>query len=461
MKLSILYESRNPKQPTDLSLVAASTKNGVRLEKYPVNFYSGKIGGKSEGKIVLGYHDAKGSFRTTGPIIGIVQSKKDSNSWLIKTENNGSYYYKIEMPENTLIATYNRYLKNAKLPFYTYDQTTNKHINKTGVRNEAVDGWAYWDNTIINAASKPTRKPKTTIEAYNYLLYWAWHNYTNSDGSGYGLESLIEFLSQNKRLHKSIKDIITAFPNANEAAIARLKRLEPTADPESDHNISNEPEPTAEPEPNRNISNEPELDKPELDLETGQSTEEPIQNTSADTSSALDSDPHIDLSFDSDSGSVEMPASDPQQTAPEEASPEVVALNSKKFTKLLTNLLEMDPQTAPKRLRKVIAEFLELGPEPAYWGRCFVDDQNQDLVYRLEDYERLCMVKAFWAGDNRKSNERREIEWSKMGLMMRAFVSSLRNTIDSELTGSRAALNTALKLLINKIRKINPSFYST
>ena len=71
------------------------------------------------------------------------------------------------------------------------------------------------------------------------------------------------------------------------------------------------------------------------------------------------------------------------------------------------------------------------------------------------------MVKAFWAGDNRKSNERREIEWPKMDQMTKAFVGGLRNTIDSELASSRASLNTALEQLINKIHQIYPSFYTT
>ena len=152
-----------------------------------------------------------------------------------------------------------------------------------------------------------------------------------------------------------------------------------------------------------------------------------------------------------------MPASNTQQKAPEEASPEVVALNSKKFIKLLTNLLDMDPEEAPKRLRKVISQFLELRHEPASWGKCFVDDQDSDLVLCLEDYDRLCKVKAFWAGDNRKSNERRELEWSQMDQMMKAYVGGLQNTIDSQLAGSYKSLKTALKQLIDKIRKIDPS----
>jgi hypothetical protein len=153
-----------------------------------------------------------------------------------------------------------------------------------------------------------------------------------------------------------------------------------------------------------------------------------------------------------------MPASNSQRVESQEASPEVVALNTTKFTKLLTKMLEMDPETAPKRLRKVISEFLMLRHEPAKWGKCFVDDQDSDLVYRLEDYERLCMVKAYWAGDNRKQMERRELEWSEFDQKTKAFVLAFRNTIDTALADSKEKLKAALKLLINKIRQIDPSF---
>jgi hypothetical protein len=68
------------------------------------------------------------------------------------------------------------------------------------------------------------------------------------------------------------------------------------------------------------------------------------------------------------------------------------------------------------------------------------------------------MVKAYWAGDSRKSMERREIEWRAMDQRMKAFVNSLRYNIDTELADSKDKLKNALKLLIDKIRLIDPSF---
>ena len=571
MKLSILYESRNPKQPTDLSLVATqSTKDGAIRGKYPVNFYSGKIGNKSNGKVVLGYHDKDDKFKTTGPIVGIVQSKKAPDRWLIKTENNGPYYYSIQMPEATVMATYNRYLKGTAatpIPIYAYDQNTKKHINKKDAGKRANEGWSYYNGTTISKNNMPTRKPKTSVEAYNYLMYWAYHNHrSHSAASTSDYHDLIAYLSGGKKLSKGISDIVKAFPNAQYAVTKRLKYIEeeedklfelnldddsgvardeepapePAPKPDNDDYLFDsslpapapapkpepEPEPTPKPTPelDPHIELEPrepdqsgsdadrlqtaglmstwlaqiadqsgsdadrlqtelsdleqeiarlttslegdpasantaniikELDKCLTKLSALQAEADAVQDTSADDSSALDQDTHQGQA--SDSGSVEMPASNPQQTAPEEASPEVVALNSKKFIKLLTKLLEMDPEEAPKRLRKVISEFLELRHEPASWGKCFVDDQDSDLVWRLEDYDRLCSVKAFWAGDNRKSNERRELEWSKMNQEMKAFVGGLRNTVDSDLVKARASLKIALKQLIDKIRQIDPS----
>lgn len=568
MKLSILYESRNPKQPTDLSLVAMqSTKDGATRGKYPVNFYSGKIGKKSNGKVVLGYHDKEDKFRTTGPIVGIVQSKKAPDRWLIKTINDSRpAYYSIQMPEATVMSTYNRYLtlnQSTPIPIYTYDQNTKKHINKKDTRRRDNEGWSYYNGTTISKSNMPTRKPKTSVEAYDYLMYWAYHNnQLQSAADAISHDQLIEFLSYGKRLSKSIRDIVAAFPNAKEAVIKRLKYIETEEDKEFELNLDDdsgvardeepEPEPTPKPTQEPTPKPTPELD-PHLELEPrepGQSgsdadrlqaelsaldqeteamlagiraslqeadpestlsdrsvadhdrlqTElsdlqqeierltaslegdpasantaniikelekcltkltalraeaDAVQDTSTDEASALDPDTHRDQ--DTDSGSVEMPASNTQQKAPEEASPEVVALNSKKFIKLLTNLLDMDPEEAPKRLRKVISQFLELRHEPASWGKCFVDDQDSDLVLRLEDYDRLCKVKAFWAGDNRKSNERRELEWSQMDQMMKAYVGGLQNTVDSLLAGSYKSLKTALKQLIDKIRKIDPS----
>lgn len=520
MKLSILYESRNPKQPTDLSLVATqSTKDGARRGKYPVNFYSGKIGKKSSGKVVLGYHDKDDKFRTTGPIVGIVQSKKAPDRWLIKTENNGPYYYSIQMPEATVMSTYNRYLKgtaSTPIPIYTYDQNTKKHTNKKDAGKIAnQEEWSYYNGTKISMNKMPTRKPKTSVEAYDYLMYWAYHNHGgNSLAATSNYDDLIEFLSNRKRLSKSINDIVAAFPNAKEAVVKKLKNLaihnpefelnldddsgvpkdeepeatpvpapestpEPAPKPDNDDYLFDsslpaqapkpDPEPVPEPaeastpEPDPEITPKPtETPEPDtghdLDMNYGLD-EQPAQDTSTDEASALEPDTHRDQ--DTDSGSVEMPPSSIEASKPnEEASPEVVALNTKKFTKLLMKMFEMDPETYPNRLRKVITEFLELRHEPAKWGKCFVDDQDSDLVYRLEDYERLCMVKAFWSGDNRKSNERRELEWPKMDQKMKAFVNSLRHNIalSFSLADSKEKLKAALKILINKIRQIDKNF---
>ena len=213
MKLSILYESRNPKQPTNLSLVATqSTQDGVRRGQYPVNFYSGKIGKKSNGKVVLGYHDKDNKFRTTGPIVGIVQSKKAADRWLIKTENNGPYYYSLQMPEATVMATYNRYLKgtaSTPIHFYTFDQNTKKHTNKKDAGKRANEDWSYYNGTTISKNNMPSRKPKTSVEAYDYLMYWAYHNQSlQSAADAIPYDKLIEFLSSGKRLSKSISEII-------------------------------------------------------------------------------------------------------------------------------------------------------------------------------------------------------------------------------------------------------------
>lgn len=492
MKLSILYESRNPKQPTDLSLVAMqSTKDGARRGKYSVNFYSGKIGKKSSGKVVLGYHDKDDKFRTTGPIVGIVQSKKAPDRWLIKTENNGPYYYSIQMPEATVMSTYNRYLKgtaSTPIPIYTYDQNTKKHTNKKDAGKIAnQEEWSYYNGTTISKNNMPTRKPKTSVEAYDYLMYWAYHNHgANSLAATSNYDDLIGLLSNRKRLSKSINDIVAAFPNAKEAVVKKLENLafhnkefeinldddsgvpkdeEPEATP--DATTAPDPEPVPEPaeasapEPDPEITPKPtETPEPDtgydLDMNYGLD-EQPALDTSTDEASALEPDTHRDQ--DTDSGSVEMPPSSIEASKPnEEASPEVVALNIKKFTKLLTKMFEIDPETYPNRLRKIIKEFLELRHEPAKWGKCFVDDQDSDLVYRLEDYERLCMVKAYWTGDGRKHMERREVEWRKMDQKMKAFVNSFRYNIDTVLADSKEKLKAALKILINKIRQIDKNF---
>ena len=404
----------------------------------------------------------------------------------------------------------------------------------------------------------PARKPKTSVEAYDYLMYWAYHNHRrHSTAATSDYHDLIAFLLNEKRLSKGIRDIVAAFPNARSAVIKRLKYIETEEDKEFELNLdvdepataeepeatpvpasapesTPEPAPKPEPEPREPGQSGSDADRLQAELSAlDQETEamlasitaslqeadpestlsdrsvadhdrlrtqlsdleqeiarltaslegdpasantaniikelekcltrltalraeaDAVQDTNTDEASALDQDTHRDQ--DTDSGSVEMPASNTQQKAPEEASPEVVALNSKKFIKLLTNLLDMDPEEAPKRLRKVISQFLELRHEPASWGKCFVDDQDSDLVLCLEDYDRLCKVKAFWAGDNRKSNERRELEWSQMDQMMKAYVGGLQNTIDSQLAGSYKSLKTALKQLIDKIRKIDPS----
>lgn len=576
MKLSILYESRNPKQPTDLSLVATqSTKDGARRGKYPVNFYSGKIGKKSSGKVVLGYHDNNDKFRTTGPIVGIVQSKKTPDRWLIKTINDSRpAYYSIQMPEATVMSTYNRYLKgtaSTPIPIYAYDQNTKKHINKKDAGRRANEGWSYYNGTTIRKSNMPTRKPKTSVEAYDYLMYWAYHNnQLPSAADAISHDQLIEFLSNGKKLSKSIGDIVAAFPNAKEAVIKRLNFLkaelygldrefelnldddsgvagdeEPEATPDAttapDPEPVPEPKPKPEPEPeieleprepdrsgsdhvrtqaeltdleqeieaevarltaslqetdpestlsDRSVADHDELQTELSDLEKEiarlttslegdpasantaniikelqkcltkldalQAQADAVQDTAAEGSSALDQDTHQGPMSDSDS--VEMPATNSQRAESQEASPEVVALNTKKFTKLLTKMFEIDPETYPNRLRKIIKEFLELRQEPAKWGKCFVDDQDSDLVYRLEDYERLCMVKAYWTGDGRKHMERREVEWRKMDQKMKAFVNSFRYNIDTVLADSKEKLKAALKILINKIRQIDKNF---
>lgn len=395
------------------------------------------------------------------------------------------------MPEATVMATYNRYLKGTAatpIPIYAYDQNTKKHINKKDAGKIAnQEDWSYYNGTKISMNRMPTRKPKTSVEAYDYLMYWAYHNHGgNSLAATSNYDDLIEFLSNRKRLSKSINDIVAAFPNAKEAVVKKLKNLaihnpefelnldddsgvpkdeEPEATPDAttalDPAPAPEPAEASTPEPDPEITPKPtETPEPDtghdLDMNYGLD-EQPAQDTSTDEASALEPDTHRDQ--DTDSGSVEMPPSSIEASKPnEEASPEVVALNTKKFTKLLMKMFEMDPETYPNRLRKVITEFLELRHEPAKWGKCFVDDQDSDLVYRLEDYERLCMVKAFWSGDNRKSNERRELEWPKMDQKMKAFVNSLRYNIDTVLADSKEKLKAALKLLINKIRKIDKDF---
>jgi len=478
MKLSILYESRNPKQPTDLSLVATqSTKDGTRRGKYPVNFYSGKIGKKSNGKVVLGYHDKDDKFRTTGPIVGIVQSKKAPDRWLIKTDNNGSYYYSLQMPEATVMATYNRYLKgttSTPIPIYTYDQNTKKHINKKDVGKRANEDWSYYNGTTIKKNNMPTRKPKTSVEAYDYLMYWAYHNnQLPSAADAIPYDKLIEFLSSGKRLSKGISDIVVTFPNAKEAVIKRLIFLEEEEDKKFELNLDDdtataeepapeqkpEPEPTVAPwlapEPVSNDTNQPNQDREPNVLSTDL---EPIQDTSADDSSALDADTHQDQA--SDSGSVEMPTSEIQQADLDEvqASPEVKKANSDKFIKLIKQLFSLDPIDKPKRTLKAATEFMGFLGLPALWGKCYEGGPGQWLDGYIEDYARMCKVKAFWAGDSRRDQNRRDAEWLNMTKNDRSYMSYHRDSIDQKVTEAKTSLTSELAKHITKIRTIYPSF---
>lgn len=565
MKLSILYESRNPKQPTDLSLVATqSTKDGAARGKYPVNFYSGKIGYKSSGKVVLGYHDKEDKFRTTGPIVGIVQSKKAPDRWLIKTINDSRpAYYSIQMPEATVMSTYNRYLtlnQSTPIPIYTYDQNTKKHINKKDTRRRDNEGWSYFNGTTINKSNMPTRKPKTSVEAYDYLMYWAYHNHRrHSTAATSDYHDLIAILLNEKRLSKGIRDIVAAFPNARSAVIKRLKYIETEEDKEFELNLdvdepataeepeatpvpASAPESTPEPapkpeqeprEPNQSGSDADRLQAELTDLEqeieaevarltASLQAEDPestlsdrsvadhdrlqtelsdleqeiarltvslegdpasantvniikelekcltkltalraeadaVQDTTAEESSALDQDTHQGQA--SDSGSVEMPSSEIQRADPEEtqASPEVKKANSDKFIMLMKQLFSLDPIEKPKRTLKAATEFMGFLGMPALWGKCYEGGPGQWLDGYIEDYARMCKVKAFWAGDSRRDVNRRDAEWPNMTKNDKSFMLYHRDTIDQKVTAAKSSFTSELAKHITKIRTLYPS----
>jgi hypothetical protein len=467
MKLSILYESRNPKQPTDLTLVATqTTKDGAMRGKYPVNFYSGKIGYKSSGKVVLGYHDKDDKFKTTGPIVGIVQSKKAPDRWLIKTINdNRPAYYNLQMPEATVMSTYNRYLKgtaSTPIPIYTYDQNTKKHINKKDTRRRANEGWSYYNGTTISKSNMPTRKPKTSVEAYDYLMYWAFHNnQLQSAADAIPYYSLIAYLLGGKRLSKGIRDVVAAFPNARHAVTKRLKYLEEkemedrefelNLDDDTDTETVEKPEATPAPKPEP----EPEPNNASSDL---QAEEDAVQNTTADDSSALDQDTHQGQV--SDSGSVEMPASESQRADHEEAqaSPEVKKANSDKFIKLIKQLFSLDPIDKPKRTLKAATEFMGFLGMPALWGKCYEGGPGQWLDGYIEDYARMCKVKAFWVGDSKRDQNRRDAEWLNMTKNDRSYMSYHRDSIDQKVTDAKTSFTSELAKHITKIRSIYPDF---
>lgn len=230
MKLSILYESRDPRRPTDLMLVAAPPQPGA-ASRYPVNFYSGKLGGLSQGKIVLGYRDANGRLNVTGRVTEIIQSKKNPDTWLVVTVKDGTntYYYKITMPAATMQATYDRYLKRHIEVYQTYDATTGEMKRDVAELDLIFDSyrWEYFkgDPVVDERTGRPImppKNPKTSIEACNYLIYWAYHNH---EVNKVDIQELIGYLRSGKRLKEGIRNLIQRYPNALEPAIQKIDEV--------------------------------------------------------------------------------------------------------------------------------------------------------------------------------------------------------------------------------------------
>jgi len=235
MKLNqIISESTDPKKPTDLTKYPIKPGN-----KYPANFYTGKKGTKN-GKIVLGYNDVRGeSFRTTDPVQSIIQSKSKPDNWLVKTLRGGvPYFYKMYMPVATMKATCGWYLKgkNVSLILQTSDGIPKDYMNLVEYsRNESgelkqepvadlsMENWAYYDGTIIDLAERPA-KPRTSVEAYNYLMYWAYNN----NLSGASETDLSNYLATGNKLKKGIREVTVKYPKVKDAVIAKLKEISKT-----------------------------------------------------------------------------------------------------------------------------------------------------------------------------------------------------------------------------------------
>ena len=241
MKLNqIINESTDPKRPTDLTKYPLRPGN-----KYTANFYTGKKGVKN-GKIVLGYNDIKNKndFRTTDPVASINQSKSTPDNWLVKTlRNEVPYYYLMYMPVATMKATCGWYLKgkNVSLNLQTPEGIPKDYMNLVTFRRNARGelksepvahewsmnwDWEYLDGTMIEAAKRPA-KPKNLVEAYNYLMYWA---FTNSNKALYDPDKdmslkLANYLETGKYLKPGIQEVAAKYPKAKDAVIAKLKEM--------------------------------------------------------------------------------------------------------------------------------------------------------------------------------------------------------------------------------------------
>ena len=241
MKLNqIINESTDPKRPTDLTKYPLKPGN-----KYTANFYTGKKGVKN-GKIVLGYNDIKNKndFRTTDPVASINQSNSTPDNWLVKTlRNEVPYYYLMYMPVATMKATCGWYLKgkNVSLNLQTPEGIPKDYMNlvtfsrnaRGELKSEPVAhewsmnwDWEYLDGTMIEAAKRPA-KPKNSVEAYNYLMYWA---FTNSNKALYDPDAdmslkLANYLETGKYLKPGIQEVAAKYPKAKDAVIAKLKEM--------------------------------------------------------------------------------------------------------------------------------------------------------------------------------------------------------------------------------------------
>jgi hypothetical protein len=236
MKLNqIISESIDAKRPTDLTKYPLKPGN-----KYPANFYTGKKGVKQD-KIVLGYNNVRGKFITTDPVASISQNNSSKpDNWLVQTLRGGvPYFYLMNMPVATMKATCGWYLKGKNIPLVlqSQDGIFTDYMNLlTFSRNERGElkqewntanntnyPWAYYDGTKIQIAKRPA-KPRTSVEAYNYLMYWAYSNsQPKDDDKAAHYAKLANYLETEKRLKQGIKDVIAKYPKAKDAVIAKLK----------------------------------------------------------------------------------------------------------------------------------------------------------------------------------------------------------------------------------------------
>jgi hypothetical protein len=304
MKLNqIINESTDKNNPTDLTGLNPTAGN-----KYPANFYTGKKGAKT-GKIVLGYTNLRGDFRTTDPVASISQSKSRPDIWLVQTLRVGvPYFYLMYMPVATMKATCGWYLKGKRVSLIlqspdgipkdymnvvTYSRNERGELeNKLNTAYNTNYPWSYYDGTMIEIAKRPA-KPKTSVEAYNYLMYWAYSNsQPKDDDTAAHYAKLVYYLETGKKLKSGIRDVTAKYPKAKDAVIAKLKekakeekQFELNLEPDDEAPAEQPAVPAAAEQPAQAQTDDDSrgLDSPfVLDQQTTAATENPTQEAEAD-----------------------------------------------------------------------------------------------------------------------------------------------------------------------------------